>query len=65
MQEKKNVPIETMRHSGAHLFAAAIQALYPDAKFGVGPVVEHGFYYDMELDHPISKEDFKGIEKKI
>ncbi len=65
MKEQKNFPIETIRHSSAHLFAAAIQALYPDVKFGVGPVVEHGFYYDMELGQSISKENFKEIEKKM
>ncbi|MBI2644738.1 threonine--tRNA ligase [Candidatus Uhrbacteria bacterium] len=65
MQEQKSFSLETMRHSSAHLLATAIQALYPDAKFGVGPVVEHGFYYDMELDHSISEENFKEIEKKM
>jgi len=65
MKESKNFPLETIRHSTAHLLAAAIQELYQDAKFGVGPVVEHGFYYDIDTSHPISIEDFVAIEKKM
>lgn len=65
MQEKKDFSLETMRHSSAHLFAAAIQALYPNTKFGVGPVVDNGFYYDIDSDQPISKDNFKEIEKKM
>ena len=60
--EKEQVNI--MRHSCAHLVAAAIQAMYPDAKFGVGPVVENGFYYDIEFPETISEESLKDIEKK-
>lgn len=56
--------LEIMRHSCAHVVAAAIQALYPEAKFGVGPVVENGFYYDVDFPETISEEDLKEIEKK-
>lgn len=56
--------IEIMRHSCAHLVAAAVQALYPDAKFGVGPVVENGFYYDIEFPENITEEDLVKIENK-
>ncbi len=42
--------LEIMRHSAAHVLAAAVLELYPTAKFGVGPVVENGFYYDLELE---------------
>lgn len=56
--------IEMMRHSCAHLVASAAQALYPKAKFGVGPVVENGFYYDIDFGEPIGEEDLKKIEKK-
>ncbi len=53
-----------MRHSFAHITAAAIQRLWPDAKFGVGPVVEDGFYYDIQIDgQSVSEQDFKKIEK--
>ena len=55
-----------MRHSLAHITAQAVQHLWPQAKFGVGPVVEHGFYYDIDLgDVKISEADFKKIEKEM
>lgn len=55
-----------MRHSLAHITADAVQRLWPDAKFGVGPVVEHGFYYDIDLgDQKVSEDDFKRIEKEM
>lgn len=59
--------IHAMRHSLAHITAAAVQRLWPEAKFGVGPVVENGFYYDIDLgaDTTISKEDFKSIEAEM
>lgn len=56
--------IEIMRHSCAHLVAAAVLELYPEAKFGVGPVVENGFYYDIDFPTPISEKDLEKIEKK-
>ena len=55
-----------MRHSLAHIMAAAVQRLWPDAKFGVGPVVEHGFYYDIDLgETKISEQQFNKIEKTM
>lgn len=55
-----------MRHSLAHIMAQAVQHLWPEAKFGVGPVVENGFYYDIDLgDVTISEADFKRIEKEM
>lgn len=56
--------IETMRHSCAHLVAAAVLELYPEAKFGVGPVVENGFYYDIDFPKAITEEDLGIIEAK-
>ncbi|MFH2018713.1 MAG: threonine--tRNA ligase, partial [bacterium] len=56
--------LEIMRHSAAHLVAAAVQELYPEAKFGVGPVVENGFYYDIDFPEPIGEADLEKIEKK-
>ncbi|KKP59421.1 MAG: Threonine-tRNA ligase [Candidatus Magasanikbacteria bacterium GW2011_GWC2_34_16] len=56
--------LETMRHSCAHLVAAAVQALYPEAKFGIGPVVENGFYYDIEFPENITEDDLVKIEDK-
>lgn len=55
-----------MRHSLAHITAQAVQHLWPKAKFGVGPVIENGFYYDIDLgDVTISESDFKKIEKEM
>lgn len=54
-----------MRHSLAHIMATAIQELYPDAKFGIGPVVEHGFYYDVDLPQTLTTEDLGTIEHKM
>ncbi len=57
--------LQKMRHSCAHLLAAAVQKLYPDAKFGVGPAVDNGFYYDISLSETISEGDLKKIEKTM
>lgn len=55
-----------MRHSLAHILAQAVQHLWPEAKFGVGPVVENGFYYDIDLgEATVSEADFKKIEKEM
>src|SRR3989344_9362523 len=56
-------PLDTMRHSAAHLLAAAIMKMFPEAKLGVGPVIENGFYYDMLLPRPLTPEDFPELEK--
>jgi len=56
----------TMRHSLAHILAAALTRLWPEVKLGIGPVVENGFYYDIDIDgHKVSDEDFKKIEKEM
>ena len=61
-----NDSLHAMRHSLAHITAAAVKQLWPDAKFGVGPVVENGFYYDIDLgQQSISESDFKRIEKQM
>ncbi len=59
--------LHPMRHSLAHVTAAAVQRLWPDVKFGVGPVVENGYYYDIDLgpDRKISEEDFGRIEDEM
>ena len=54
-----------MRHSTAHLMAAAVQALFPEAKFAIGPAIDDGFYYDMELPRPLVPEDLPVIEAKM
>lgn len=58
-------PIETRRHSAAHLMAAAIKRLFPEAKLGVGPVVENGFYYDIDIGRPVTQDDLKALEKEM
>ena len=58
-------PVETLRHSTAHLMASAIAELYPGTKFGIGPNIEHGFYYDMELPTPVTEADLPRIEEKM
>jgi len=59
------VKIETIRHSLAHILASSVQELYPGTKFGIGPTIENGFYYDFEFKNPISNEDLPKIEKKM
>jgi threonyl-tRNA synthetase len=61
----KNEKLDTKRHSLAHIMAASIQDLFPEAKFGVGPVIEDGFYYDVHLARPLTPEDLETIEKKM
>jgi len=56
---------EIFWHTSSHVMAAAIQALWPDTKFAIGPAINDGFYYDMELDHRFVPEDFAKIEKKM
>ncbi len=64
-----NDQLHAMRHSLAHIMATAIQKLWPETKFGVGPVVENGFYYDVDIndrgDAKISEEDFAKIEAEM
>lgn len=63
---EKTDQLYAMRHSLAHIMANAVQHKYPDAKFGVGPVVEHGFYYDIDLgETKLSKDDFVSIEEEM
>ncbi|MCC7440748.1 MAG: threonine--tRNA ligase [Bdellovibrionales bacterium] len=57
--------VETMRHSCAHVMAHAVSRLWPQAKFGIGPTVENGFYYDIALDVVLTPEDLKKIEKTM
>ncbi|MCY8132794.1 threonine--tRNA ligase, partial [Bacillus spizizenii] len=57
--------LQIMRHSTAHLLAQAIKRIYKDVKFGVGPVIENGFYYDVEMEEAITPEDLPKIEKEM
>ena len=54
-----------MRHSAAHLMAEAVQEIFPDAKFGIGPAIEHGFYYDFDLPRPLTPDDLVEIERRM
>jgi threonyl-tRNA synthetase len=65
--EKENPEYELhcIRHSTAHIMAHAIQELYPDSKFAIGPVIKDGFYYDIDLKKTLSEDDLEIIEKKM
>lgn len=54
-----------MRHSAAHLMAEAVQETFPDAKFGIGPAIDNGFYYDFDLPRPLTPDDLKQIDKRM
>src|SRR5436190_2362002 len=62
---EKMTELERIRHSAAHVLATAILRIWPDAQFAAGPPVENGFYYDVELAHRISPEDFPRIEEEM
>ncbi|MCD6097145.1 threonine--tRNA ligase [bacterium] len=62
---KRKLNVQTLRHSTAHLMAGAILELWPEAKFGIGPAIESGFYYDFDLPQTISEKDLPLIEKKM
>ena len=57
--------LETIRHSAAHLMAAAVKKLYPETKFDIGPATENGFYYDFDMEHRLTVEDLAQIEKAM
>jgi threonyl-tRNA synthetase len=63
--EENDIKLETMRHSIAHVMAEAIQGMFPDAKFGIGPAIENGFYYDFELPRTLVPDDLPVIEEKM
>jgi len=57
--------LEIVRHSAAHVMAEAVQSIFPDAKFGIGPAIENGFYYDFDLPRSLTPEDLSLIEAKM
>jgi threonyl-tRNA synthetase len=65
VMEEKEARLERMRHSAAHVMAEAVQSLFPGTKFGIGPAVEDGFYYDFELPRALVPEDLMAIEAKM
>jgi threonyl-tRNA synthetase len=64
-QRAQMTDLERLRHSAAHILATAILKIWPDAQFAAGPPVENGFYYDLELEHRISPDDFEKIEAEM
>jgi threonyl-tRNA synthetase len=61
----KYSPVQRMRHSAAHVMAEAVQEIFPDAKFAIGPAIEDGFYYDFELSRPLTPDDLPDIEQRM
>src|SRR5215211_3688783 len=61
----KMTELERLRHSAAHVLATAILRIWPEAQFAAGPPVENGFYYDVDLPHRITPEDFEKIEAEM
>ena len=63
--EKSPEALDMLRHSAAHIMAEAVQELYPGAQFGIGPAIEDGFYYDIEIGRPITPDDMVAIEQRM
>ena len=57
--------LEVLRHSAAHLLAAAVRELYPDASYAIGPAIDDGFYYDLDLSHNFKEEDLPALEARM
>lgn len=57
--------LDTMRHSGAHIMAQAVQRLFPGTRFGIGPIIKNGFYYDMDISGTLKEEDLPRIEAEM
>jgi threonyl-tRNA synthetase len=64
-EQEKETRLETMRHSASHVMAEVVLAMFPNAKFGIGPAIEDGFYYDFDLPRTLSPEDLPVIEEKM
>jgi threonyl-tRNA synthetase len=57
--------LEIIRHSCAHLIGHAVKQLFPDAKMAIGPTIDNGFYYDIDMEHSLSQDDLEAIEKRM
>src|SRR5438552_1245944 len=64
-ERQKMTDLQRLRHSASHVLATAILKIWPEAQFAAGPPVENGFYYDVDLPHRISPDDFEKIEAKM
>ena len=62
---EKDAKLEILRHSASHLLAHAALTLFPEIKYGIGPAVENGFYYDFQRDEPFTPQDLEKIEAKM
>jgi threonyl-tRNA synthetase len=62
---RRDYQLHCLRHSTSHVMAAAVQQLFPEVKFGIGPPIKNGFYYDMELARALNPEDLEAIEKRM
>ena len=65
LEEKLKDPLYAMRHSAAHVLAQAVLEMFPEAKLGVGPVIDHGFYYDFQLPRTLVPEDLDILQEKM
>lgn len=65
LTEDDPAALEVLRHTAAHVLATAVRELFPDARIGFGPAIEHGFYYDFEVPRPFTPEDLEAIERKM
>src|SRR5438552_13062713 len=64
-ERQKMTDLQRLRHSASHILATAILKIWPEAQFAAGPPVENGFYYDVDLPHRISPDDFERIEAEM
>src|SRR5262245_61519839 len=64
-QSTREYELYCLRHSTSHLMAAAVQQIFPDVKFGIGPPIKNGFYYDMMLPRPLTRDDLVEIERRM
>src|SRR5438552_17347020 len=62
---EREYQLHCLRHSTSHIMAAAIQQMFPDVKFGIGPPIKNGFYYDMQLPRQLIPDDLGEIERSM
>ena len=65
MEKEQRDLLLKARHTMAHVLAGAVKSIFKDVKFGIGPAIDNGFYYDFDMDHVITEEDFEKIEQKM
>jgi threonyl-tRNA synthetase len=62
---ERDYKLHCLRHSTSHIMAAAVEQIFPEVKFGIGPPIKNGFYYDMQLPRPLTPEDLTEIERRM